>query len=142
MAALVKGDSIAEAASRAGYSRSGLAQKLQSPRSALRRAFLEICETQGLTDEAIAGAIFGALNANIVVTSAKELKAVVTKYPEHNTRLRAAQMAAELKGHFPEKGDEKALVQVIIESPIFDKAPQAQTGAFIVESLDKEPTND
>jgi hypothetical protein len=74
-------------------------------RGRLRVAFLTICEEQGLTDKAIIGVIADGLQAEY--GDAK---------PNHGIRLKAAELGAKLKGHFPTSGEGDRVTQINIQT--------------------------
>lgn len=140
LAVLAAGGTVPDAADAAGVSPALLRARLKNPTSLLRRAFLEVCERGGLTDDALVQVFKGALSAKVVVTSARELGAVETEIPDHNIRLRAASEVAQLRGYYPEKDDHKALVQVNIVSPLFDGrvAGPAISGKYTIVAKEKQ----
>jgi hypothetical protein len=73
----------------------------------MRVAFLTICEEQGLTDTAIVGAIADGLTASYGDDDSK---------PNHGIRLKAAELGAKLKGHFPATGEGDRVTQINIQT--------------------------
>jgi len=136
IAVLAEGGTMEQAAKASKQRPSAIAHKMREPKSALRMAFLNICEQAGLTDQAIAVAVADALTAHVVVVNRRNGTATESDVPDHIVRLRAADMAAQLKGHYPDKDTDKALVTVNIVSPLFSQqAPASTEGAFVVEAL-------
>lgn len=77
----------------------------------VRENFLALCDKAGLTDQRIIQVMSDALMA--------ERGGEENPRPDHVTRLKAAELGAKLKGHFPTGDQGKTLTQINVNTNIF-----------------------
>jgi hypothetical protein len=113
LGALAQGASVAQAAATANMSPASLRNKLS--RGALRQKFLDILQAAGLTDQFIAAKFKALMDASTVRWNPETKGWDV--FTDNTTQLGAVKAVAEIKGHYPERG-EKPPVAVQIISPL------------------------
>lgn len=80
-------------------------------RENVRESFLALCDRAGLTDQKIIEVMSNALEA--------ERGGEENPRPDHAIRLKAAELGAKLKGHFPTGDQGKTLTQINVNTNIF-----------------------
>lgn len=87
----------------------------------VRDSFLTLCDRAGLTDQRLIQVMVDALTA--------ERGGEENPRPDHAIRLKAAELGAKLKGHFPTGDQGKTLTQINVNTNIFS-AEQSGTQDF------------
>jgi phage terminase small subunit len=102
---VLKGQSVRQAAVRAGYADSSASSNayliLDRPR--VRSLLTDALERAGLTEDTLAAPLLAALNARVQIINTRTMAAVEVDLPDHATRLTAVEKIIALYGYVPKR---------------------------------------